>query len=312
MKNLALFIIGSLTLGCSNPAPTQTTNPKPEKETPVVAQLANPALAEVDQYMATKGEGIWWLRTRVSVESLDKKLTDPLRDNITTVFNHYGNLTPETGQVKKAYSDFNVGVAINTPQGPGVSIDTLSHPNGRVTVVFFPQEDVPYHPSALWYDKTNNTVFVAAVVWPETVFPAVLIHELYHALQAEQGAASASAPTDSPEYMAEEVAAHNLEAKVMDHATGGEYFKLMDGFLAERGISDWKEAYKALTKENLMKLDAVFKTSDAGINVLTALVAQHIYVAGMRSIEQSIIDKSERLAAMIEYYQHTRRIFGGG
>ncbi len=308
----ALFIIGCL-VGCSGDQKTNNSSvsavvPTVQKpSTPTELKIPDKFQAELEEYFAAHGDGTWWLEGRPQSSDIPKDQDKRVRENVEFVFKHFGDVSPEAKKITQAFSKFNVGYTIQAPDGPSIMLDGKSHPGGKAAIVFFSHEDKPYQESALWYNGEKKMVFIAAVNWPPHVFAAGLMHELYHAWR---DATNVSPTSQNPDdYAAEEVAAHTLEAKVLDRATNGEYFKTIDTMLGAMGVTDWHEAYKVIRKTNLQTLDTVLGTEKTGGNVLDALVAEHMFVAGWRCIEKNV-PKAGQQKALNEYYLFTRGKFG--
>lgn len=314
MKNLlfVLFIIGTL-VGCSSSpvsGPTSAATAATSPETKFRAAEADPFKAGLESFMKTHPPGEWWMERRIPADDLKSSPDKAVRSNIAYVLTTYGKTTKESQIIADAFSKFNVGFSIQTPSGPALTIDAQSHPGGKVAVVFFPLEDVPYQPSSLSYNSDHKMVMVAAVDWPPKIFAAMLMHEFYHAYRDMTGKTNNAVSDDSDEWIGEEVEAHSLEAYILNKAAGGAYFKEIDQLLVEERVTSMEGTYKVLTPSNLKKLDVVLGTQKLGQNVMNALVSQHMFVTGLRYAEKHLI-KEDRHTALIKHYRTTRSQFGG-
>jgi hypothetical protein len=147
---------------------------------------------------------------------------------------------------------------------------------------------------------------ISATAWPSGLLAAELYHELGHALADKKGFASARASQDSDEYIAEEVAMHELEAVVLNAASKGGYFAKLDAILKREEVSSPKEVRDSVTLEDLRALDRDLGCEKVGPEAAGVLLDEHFLVLGMRYIDTHL-PVDQRLEAKIELYRWLRQ-----
>lgn len=140
-------------------------------------------------------------------------------------------------------------------------------PAGSIEVCFFPR-NAEKHPrmrgQLLLYDQSWRALMIGALDYPDKRwFDALAIHELWHAHMHKSGAPSATAPSLSDSWISEELQAHDLENKVLDNGTKGEYLKTVRSITSGIRGKLLGEFLQQIKTEHLIQLDKLFgKGSD--------------------------------------------------
>jgi hypothetical protein len=110
----------------------------------------------------------------------------------------------------------------------------------------------------LFFNQAWRSLMISAIDWDSTWLEAISLHELYHAKMYREGAPSATAPPMSDLYVQEEVAAHDLEHKVLNLRTKGAYDKLLNEIIRSKAAASRQELISQITAKDLVRLDGLF------------------------------------------------------
>ena len=218
---------------------------------------------------------------------------------------HTKPLSPLIDLIAKEFPQFYVSVFTNGMSQTIIPAYTQSDVR-PFEVCFVPRLQMRGLPALLYYKAEWRALMIAAVDWPEQVFPALTIHELGHALYHRQGRPSATAPPTSDSYIEEEITMHELESLVLNSYSDGGYFQTIDELLRKYRISDTRDLDRLSTSENFLSLDKALRADQTSVAVASILAAQHELAVGMRFIDATEEDHARRLQKKIALYRHLR------
>jgi hypothetical protein len=269
-----------------------------------------------DSYMSDHpaGTGNWWYKTTVSPEIALKSLGDDLTKNqnlVADAVQKFGSTNQATKEIASAFPAFRTSVYNNgTAVSIGNSTKAITPVEGQQEVCFFAQSDMKGGelPSSLFWNPDWKTLMICGVTYPPKLFPALVLHELGHGLAQRQKRPSSTARPDSDLYIEEEIEIHGIEAAVMDRATNGAYYQMLDEILARAKPTTWHKAVYAISSADLVRLDRLFGAEKSDKVVAQTLIAQFVISLGLRYVDASI-PVSERPAMKLELYRQLTATF---
>ena len=111
----------------------------------------------------------------------------------------------------------------------------------------------------LFYDAEWRSLFMAALNWTDQKwFAAAFAHELWHAYMHRTGSLGATAPPLSDPWVQEEIAAHNLERKVLNQRTNGGYDQLLAEILSRTSGRSLVRFLARVSPKDILALDGFF------------------------------------------------------
>lgn len=280
-----------------------------------IQESSAPLKATWRQYLATTGhdhDSSWWLTTG-GIAPLPERIALLRREQrvVRQALEDYQSTSSLTRQIATVFDSFFVSIAkggytqtlvYTDPRDP--ELQELRQAN--VEICFVPRTEQSLHPSSLYFRSDWNAVVVFGLNWPKKVLPALLYHELGHALAKRQGKPSAMA-TAGPESDAEEVQMHELEDTVLNAATNGAFHRQLDAMLARTKPKDWRQAVGGLTLGDLQTLDKLLGCDLAGTEVARVIVAQYPLSLGLRFINRST-RAGQAVAEKRALYQYLRSL----
>jgi hypothetical protein len=106
---------------------------------------------------------------------------------------------------------------------------------------------------------TGGALILAGLKLSDNWSDAVVIHELEHVRLDRAGAASAHAPLMSDLWINEELHTHELERKVLNHATNGQYARQLRQIVNSKArIISLAMLHNSVTVDDLQGLDRLF------------------------------------------------------
>jgi len=184
-------------------------------------------------------------------------------------------------------------------------------------ICFVPRAERGGQPSGLWYKREWNAVMVSAIDWPEKVFPAVLLHEMGHALFAKEKRPSSVAASDTDEFISEEITMHGLEDQVLARANGSYRIyqqivtlRLWTRLLDHVGPVSWRDLLEKLAIDDLAELDKALGCTGCVREVAGVLFAQYLISLGVATIDSRTPepDRQREKIALYRWLTHN----GGG
>ena len=223
-----------------------------------------------DQYLAGRAPDRWLL-TSEQAEGADFpfliNLTETMTARIRGILTKYEGIL-EVAQLKTAFS--NAYVSFYAGQSGGTSrriaqgnpdLSFLRNPS-QIEVVLYGRG----HESAARiqnhfakYDPEWRALILRGIAFHKDWFDGIVGHELWHALLHRQDSVSALAPPLSDLWIGEELQAHELERKIIDRATTGQYVERLKQIVLNKKKKISLEAlYDSISLEDLRSLDQIF------------------------------------------------------
>lgn len=261
-----------------------------------------------EQYFTLHQAGNWWLTVppqQPTTELID--IAEWRQEHISNIVKRYADVSPATKAIAQAFSRFRV-----TYSTGGSSMQVMRN-NPKVNdqpvgfeICFYARQELNQHPANLYYRREWKAMMVAAIVWPEKVFPALLFHELGHALADKEGRPSAGADDDSDSWIGEEVEMHTIEENVLNATSGARYHNEIDRILNRSNARSPEEASLSFTISDLKELDRILGCEKGGSEVASSMLAEYRLSLGFRYIDSALPER-ERQEAKIAFYRLVRQ-----
>ena len=255
----------------------------------------------------------WWLETMPDLASSESQLalmatTDAVQAKIHRLLGQYRSVSALAGEIATVFpqswvSIYNRGITQALVRGDPTQ--PFSPSPEAIEICFIPHDQRSHgrHPSHFYYHAAFRGLMLSALEFPDRVMAGLLFHELGHALRHRQGAASATAPSDSEAYAQEEVEMHALEADVFNAVSAGRYYALLDAVVDRPPLAaDEREAIVKLTASDLAALDEALGASGCGTAVANALTAQYAFSVGLRYVQRNC-PEAERPTRSVQLYR---------
>lgn len=219
--------------------------------------------------------------------------------------------TPKIQGFAEKYRDLGVAAAKIADLGPyAVGVYTLQggfislhEETARSQVIFYPATFFSKAPSICWYEREYHGIMVGAIEWPPIVLDGMLMHEGLHYAYDVEGRPSAKAELKSPEWVAEEVDAHILEAKVFDRASSGAYYKALDRIVGRHPEdASTKDVVSATKTSDLDALNVSVGCAPCTERLANILIKQHLLSIGMRQVSRRKLPLDEEMKVGSELY----------
>ncbi len=269
-----------------------------------------------DHYMNRHaGESTWWLTDSTTNQFAEmRERIDRQKKVVAEALEKYRNVSPLAKQIAERFSNFSVSLAqgghtMTITPGTKDSQAIKELQQAKMEVCFVPRTEKGMHPSSLYYKKEWEAVVIYGIKWPKKVFPALLYHELGHGLASKESWPSSMAPDGSRSYASEEVQMHDVEDKVLDAATNGEYHAKLNSLLERTKPRDWRSAVYGLTLADLKELDNLLGCTNDDAEVANIIAVQYQLSLGFRFIERSAMEKAEQDKAKLALYQFLRETY---
>lgn len=252
MRSFFVPFIIVVAFGCATPDQSTQSATVSNKLSPIVSFHAT-----ADSYLSAKEDRAWWIDQPVVPPTAQQtQRMNDISKGLTTALKQYQSASPIVEEIAGYFKDVYFGYEFNGQPVSTVSDEVITAPK-TVGIIFYSRADQGQHPAKLYYSAEKRAVMVAAIDWNQTFAVAAILHELGHALYQFQGKPSASAPDNSDEWIEEEVAMHELEMKLLDVQTAGQYLSVAKGIVSRMGRSDFDGLLSGVTKEDLDSLDNV-------------------------------------------------------
>ncbi len=260
------------------------------------------------QYFSLHRDSSWWLalppqapdKILIEIASLKEK-------QIATIINRFADVSPATNSIAKMFPHFRVSYSTGNSSIQMMMDDPKipDQPEG-FEICFYARQEQNQYPASLYYRREWQAVMIAAISWPDKVLPAMLYHELGHALSDRKNRPSANATDDSDSWIGEEVEMHTVEADVLNAACAGQYYAQLDAILKRSEANSPEEAVFKLTIDDLTALDQLLGCEKGGPELASVLLAEHWLILGFRYIDRTV-PKDERQEAKIALYRTLRQ-----
>ncbi|HYE22648.1 MAG TPA: hypothetical protein VD998_03595 [Verrucomicrobiae bacterium] len=191
------------------------------------------------------------------IQTLQTRLERSLNDNASI---------PAVAKLGEQFSGKMVASLFNLKVGGPVTLtrDPNQRPApGFVSTVFYGQA-ARNHPvtmgQILHFKSEWGALIIAGMDYDSRWFQALGLHELFHALMAREGQASATAQKHSDSWIEEELNAHGIERDVLDLQTQGQYKRRLLK-LTETRASSALQFLASLNPDDVLELDKLFLPS---------------------------------------------------
>lgn len=115
------------------------------------------------------------------------------------------------------------------------------------------------HGSFLVYDREWRALLIPAIDFSDPGWlDALVIHEMYHGWCLRRNLPSSQAPMLSNAWIAEELAAHELESRVLDDSTAGRYSRRLGEIVGRSKSKSLDDFLAGLTAADVRSLDELF------------------------------------------------------
>lgn len=256
----------------------------------------------------------WWLENPQSAG--DSEITDVARKTdmetkkIENLLRSYRNASPLAEEMMSAILDNGFKPAVSIFQG-GHSLTLSTNNPGKATTksiefCFIPQGDDKTVAGNLYYWADWSSLMIKALNWPEKIYAALLYHELGHYYRHKiTVSSSATAEYLSTDWTREEVEMHELEAAVMNEASGGKFLRYIDSLTAKgKGATGLDKCLNNLKGKDFLALDKIMGCENCGLKIIGTLSAQYMFTVGFRYIENQMeASPAEKMRMKIGFYQ---------
>ncbi len=157
--------------------------------------------------------------------------------------------------------------------------------------------------SCMYYDKATRTLMVAGIDWPEPFLSAVLMSELGHAMRYPS---PLHYKMKSPEWLAEQLEMHALEADVLNYRTSGKYYaaieRMVDRRMSVKSITNPRDFIESIFLADLKELDVVIGAFDRDRPMRDMSVAQHYITLTSHFIDRKRLPDADKQKS--DYYRY--------
>lgn len=202
-------------------------------------------------YVNGGGQELWHSASNETLAQFEQKVAICHED--LKHFFFLKQLAPKTGVVvvRADYASGKMHGIHNTPRA-----------SKEIWIVFYGADEKRMLgvPTNFSYNYEEKSLYAPRVEISRVWFCSRMLHELGHVryhvlLEAE----SATAAMWSHSWMSEEVATHEYERTALDHYTGGEYTRTLEGILDKYNPASLEELFKSIRREDLELLDSLFQ-----------------------------------------------------
>ena len=258
---------------------------------------------ERNYFQNKRPELSWWFDGNFLSQKITREFSER-EANLREVLNQYQDVSALTHRIRTAFSDVHITVyhnGVSVRMFKGSPSESLSEqlPVG-IEVCVIPRNEIVRRnkfPSALYYRQEWGSVMMYGCDWSDKVLPALLYHELGHALYHQvDKAASATAPPGSDLYIKEEVEMHEMESEILNATTKGQYFALIDEILSRERAKNFRDAIIGISLNDIKRHDVILEIQNANFQITSLTMAEFLIAVGLRWINQNR-EGSEKLKA---------------
>lgn len=274
------------------------TRPPDQEEEPkktFAAEEAGALLGRVDSYLAAFPADRWIFKHGPGgSEQMDQFLATEMKiaareldgqaDLLSGIFSEFASVSPEAGNIAEAARNFSLGLC-GQYEAPMKEFKKAGGASKALKICFIAKNLAPSHSNkpAFYHNGTHREMRALGVNWPRNVLAGRLFHELGHEiLYAHPGRID----YQSPAYLDEEVAMHELEGMILNAATKGEYYRALDELIVNGEVKNAEELVLGLAVDGLRKINRIVGGGDYGQKVAGVIAFQAALNLGFRFITQ--------------------------
>lgn len=161
---------------------------------------------------------------------------------------------------------------------------------GEELVTFVPRASAVLKSNPYFFcneEKNGRAVFIKALKMPDQIYAGFVLHEIGHAEQYWHRKRQAGP--------LQEVEMHILTGDVFDAYSHGSYKKAVTEIAKRSRSKDFRKVYRTLRSSDLEHLDHIVGSSNAGREVESNVVVQHLLSIGFASVDQSGGDSAKKV-----------------
>jgi hypothetical protein len=171
--------------------------------------------------------------------------------------------SPRLKRINERFGQVGIGLLVNgEPRRIRPVGSPPTDPTNQVNICVVPEdgEKTKGFSVTLW-NSTRELMIIPAITCPDSVFKAIIYHELGHACRHNSLDGNPVYPFKSDEYAAEEVEMHELGGEILDSESKGAYQARIREILGRtRAAKSFDQALCGLTRDDLAYFDALFGT----------------------------------------------------
>ncbi len=215
-----------------------------------------------------------WLRGDEPTEQYEAKIR-VWAGQVRSVMEEYAGLEAATTRVAEHFMDFRVchlvqggAMAFLIPRGEN-PVHYMQEAEGAARVCVIPQQSWDSRmPSKFMYDTNTHTAYILAIEVPRKLLASTIFHEFGHGVLHKIDHLP-DYPPQSDMGVAEEVAMHEMQNRILNKASGGKLFELFEAIGQRTGDKRGNNNYlmAAVTREDLLAYDNMLQLEGMGSTV---------------------------------------------
>lgn len=252
-------------------------------------------------------EDQWWLYTGPSS-------TNPLYDEIAVIeklvketIQKFAKTSPKTQEITKIFQKqfFTVLKGEQLMSPPGTT--KKDYEIADIVFCFIPASEIkPTDLSTCRFDE-DRTIYIYAIQWPEKFFPALLFHELGHALKIKMGLHGPQL-IGSNEQMIEEVEMKSLGMELLNATTTNAFTQKLDAILNREKPKSLPSALGCINDDDLIALDRILNCEHAGRGLASVVTSYYLFGIAIQYTDWSKMNEKETQATKLTLFKEVDKI----